>query len=83
MRITLHATAAGKAYLAHLPREEVDRIVDDVGLPADTESTISGPEALLEQLKTVREGVSRTIGASASAASAVSPCRSKPTTGKC
>lgn len=55
MRITLHATAAGKAYMAHLPEKEVDRIVDTVGLPAHTESTITDRETLRNRLETVRE----------------------------
>lgn len=52
-RITLHATAAGKAYLAHLPEAEVERILDTVGLPAHTESTITEREKLYGRLETV------------------------------
>ena len=55
MRIVLHATAAGKAYLAHLPREEVNAIVDTVGLAGYTDSTITDREALFETLADVRD----------------------------
>ena len=55
MRISLHATAAGKAYLAHLPANEVDDIIDSVGLRSYTDSTITNPEELLERLDQIRE----------------------------
>jgi len=55
MQLPLHATAAGKAYLAHLTPEEADQIIETVGLPAYTESTITDRETLLERLETVRE----------------------------
>lgn len=51
----LHATAAGKAILAHLPEAEVDEILDRRGLPALTENTITDRETLKAELETVRE----------------------------
>ena len=51
----LHFSATGKAILAHLPRERVEWIVDEYGLPAKTESTITDREALFDELETIRE----------------------------
>lgn len=51
----LHSTALGKAILAHLPRDEVERIIDLHGLPKLTENTITEPDDLFEELKLVRE----------------------------
>lgn len=51
----LHYTAAGKAILAHLPRERVEEIIDRRGLPAQTENTITDAERLFEELERVRE----------------------------
>ncbi|MFC7222484.1 IclR family transcriptional regulator [Halalkalicoccus sp. GCM10025322] len=54
-RVHLHTTGFGKAILAHLPEERVDRILDRHGLPAVTPSTITDRERLLAELETVRE----------------------------
>lgn len=51
----LHATAAGKAILANLPRRDVEEIIDWRGLPRLTENTITDPEALFEELARVRD----------------------------
>lgn len=51
----LHFSATGKAILAHLPRERVEWIVDQYGLPAKTDETITDPEELFAELETVRE----------------------------
>lgn len=51
----LHASALGKAILAHLPREEVEAVVDRWGLPAFTDTTITEREALFAELEAVRE----------------------------
>lgn len=50
----LHYYAAGKAILAHLPESRVQAIIDE-GLPKRTDHTITGPEALREELERVRE----------------------------
>jgi len=42
----MHDTAAGKAILAELPDERVDAIVDEWGLPAETDATIDTREEL-------------------------------------
>lgn len=54
-RFYLHATAAGKALLAHLPDERIDEIIDQWGLPQLTENTITDRDELYEELETVRE----------------------------
>lgn len=51
----LHCTAAGKAILAHIPEEEVTRILDTQGLPQRTSNTITNREALYDDLERVRE----------------------------
>lgn len=51
----LHAFSSGKAILAHLPRERVDKIIATRGLPAYTEHTVTDKEELLEELETIRE----------------------------
>jgi DNA-binding IclR family transcriptional regulator len=51
-RVPAHATAVGKALLAHEP-EMLDAVLA-AGLPAITPSTISDPSVLLDQLAAVR-----------------------------
>lgn len=51
----LHYTAAGKAVLAHLPRDRVEEIVDRHGLPARTRNTITDRETLFEELEEIEE----------------------------
>ncbi|WP_129113894.1 IclR family transcriptional regulator [Halegenticoccus tardaugens] len=53
----MHWTALGKAILAHLPRDEIDRIIDRHGLPLGTQQTIDDREELHEELSvTVERG---------------------------
>jgi DNA-binding IclR family transcriptional regulator len=55
----LHCTAVGKATLAFLPEEEVEAIMDRVGMAVFTEKTISSLDALKEDLaKTRKRGYS-------------------------
>ncbi|WP_226040131.1 IclR family transcriptional regulator [Natrinema sp. DC36] len=59
----LHNSAGGKAMLAHFSEERVDEIIDEWGLPAFSEKTITDRETLSEELETVRdEGVAYTRG---------------------
>lgn len=51
----LHTLSAGKAILAGLPPERVDRIVDREGLTGGSENAISTREELATELETVRE----------------------------
>lgn len=51
----LHATASGKAILAHFPSDRVAEIVERHGLPAFTDQTITSREQLERELETIRE----------------------------
>jgi DNA-binding IclR family transcriptional regulator len=51
----MHQTAAGKAILAELPDDEVHRIVNEWGLPAETDRTTTDKQELLAELDEVRE----------------------------
>jgi len=50
-----HATSVGKAMLAALPGEELDRLYPGQTLPAQTARTITTKPVLLEELKKVRK----------------------------
>lgn len=50
----IHAGAAGKAILAHLPNARVDEIIDQWGLPPETEHTITDRKELIEELEEIR-----------------------------
>lgn len=52
-RQPLHATAAGKVFLAGMSDEKLQSVID-LGLPALTEATLTGSAALREQLELVR-----------------------------
>lgn len=54
-RVHLHNTALGKAILAELPHERVVEIIDQHGLPATTENTITERDELSDRLEQVRE----------------------------
>lgn len=52
--VPAHSTALGKAMLAYLPREQVERILEQHGLPRRTPNTITDPGRLFQELATVR-----------------------------
>ncbi len=54
-RIPLHATAAGKAIMAHLEDARVDELLETRGLPALTDNTLTDEAELREELETIRE----------------------------
>lgn len=54
-RRPLHCLAAGKAILAYLPEKQIDAIVDEIGLDAQTEYTITERDQLAAELATVRD----------------------------
>ena len=54
-RFPLHATAAGKAILSRLPEARVDAIIDEFGLAAETDNTITDRATLHEELATIDE----------------------------
>ena len=51
----VHATATGKAILAHLPEQEVDAIIRKQGLSVFTPLTLTDPGALKKNLRKVRD----------------------------
>ncbi|WP_128906092.1 IclR family transcriptional regulator [Halorubrum amylolyticum] len=51
----LHNTAAGKAILAQLEPERVERILDEWGMPREIEATITDRERLYEQLEEIAD----------------------------
>lgn len=51
----IHTLSAGKAILAHLPTESLEDILDDHGLDAATDNSVTSREALSDELETVRE----------------------------
>jgi IclR family acetate operon transcriptional repressor len=55
----MHCSGAGKAMLANYPEERVEAILDQHGLPARTEKTVTDREMLYTELEEVRKrGVS-------------------------
>jgi DNA-binding IclR family transcriptional regulator len=59
----LHQNATGKAILAELADERIHEIVDDVGLEAETERTVTDRAELLEEVREARErGVAQSKG---------------------
>jgi len=53
-RAPLHCTSVGKAMLAFLPDEEIEAIVNQVGLPIFTENTLNNLDTLKEDLAQTR-----------------------------
>lgn len=51
----LHMSSPGKAMLAELSDEEVQAIIEDHGLPPQTEHTITDDERLFDELDEIRE----------------------------
>jgi DNA-binding IclR family transcriptional regulator len=51
----LHQAASGKAILAHLTADRREAIVDEYGLPARTENTITDREELRTELSEIRD----------------------------
>ena len=54
-RVPLHATAGGKAILAFLPAEEREHVIEQRGLSAVTEKTITDRDTLDDELQSVRD----------------------------
>lgn len=54
-RSYLHCAAGGKSILAHLSEDRLDQILDQHGLPALTDNTITDRDELMDELEEVRE----------------------------
>jgi IclR family acetate operon transcriptional repressor len=53
-RDPVHSTALGKAILAHLPEDQVRRIINVRGIPAITPATIASYPALIQELEKIQ-----------------------------
>ncbi|ASO22757.1 IclR family transcriptional regulator [Actinoalloteichus hoggarensis] len=53
-RVPAHSTAVGKAVLALLPEEQALDLIRSAGMPAQTEHTITTPDALIDELRRIR-----------------------------
>jgi DNA-binding IclR family transcriptional regulator len=51
----MHCTAVGKATLAFLPRDKIEAIIDDAGLPRFTEHTITDAVKLFAELEETKK----------------------------
>ena len=51
----LHYTSTGKAMLAHFDRDRVDSIIENEGLVAQTDRTITDPDELAAELAEIRQ----------------------------
>lgn len=51
----LHSSAGGKAILAYLPEEEIEAVIEQWGLPKETENTHATRESLFEDLAEIRD----------------------------
>ena len=54
-RMDLHCTGVGKVLMAHLPEDELIRLINDYGLPRHNENTIGSMRKLKEDLKGIRQ----------------------------
>ncbi|RLM53676.1 IclR family transcriptional regulator [Halobellus sp. Atlit-31R] len=54
-KVHMHCHSGGKAILAYLPEDEVERIIDRHGLPERTTNTITDREQLYADLDQIRE----------------------------
>lgn len=54
-RAPMHCTSVGKAILAHLPENDVFSILNRKGMPYHTDHTITSIEAILQELKQIRQ----------------------------
>ena len=48
-------SASGKAMMAYIPEEALDRIISEKGLPRFTENTITDPTELKKELQKIRK----------------------------
>ncbi len=53
-RMEIHSTSVGKSLVAHLPPEQVHRILRERGMKRRTRATITSPVKFLRELETVR-----------------------------
>ncbi|SFT81021.1 transcriptional regulator, IclR family [Actinopolyspora lacussalsi subsp. righensis] len=54
-RVDAHATAVGKAVMAHMPEENVIQVLNRTGMHPQTERTITSVDGMREELARIRE----------------------------
>lgn len=54
-RVPLHCTSLGKAIMAFLPEEKINKIIYEDGLERFTDNTITDPQILKRELKEIRK----------------------------
>jgi len=54
-RVKMHSLASGRAILAHLPESRVADIIEQHGLPAQTDQTVTTKSELLDELEDIRD----------------------------
>jgi DNA-binding IclR family transcriptional regulator len=54
-RYYLHENSGGKAILAELPDDQIDSVIQEVGLPKQTENTITSRSELFDRIEKIRE----------------------------
>jgi DNA-binding IclR family transcriptional regulator len=81
-RFNLHSNGAGKAMLAASDDAFVERYIETTGLTAETESTITDPDAFREEIETIRSnGYARNRGERETGIQAVSAAIGDDVTG--
>ncbi|WP_340100453.1 IclR family transcriptional regulator [Salinibaculum salinum] len=55
VRTYMHTNSCGKAMLAEMSREQIEQIIEEHGLPEQTNETITDRDALFEELDRIRE----------------------------
>jgi len=78
----MHQIAGGKAILAEYPEDRVDEIIDQHGLPAATENSITDPDVLKEELTEIKDrGYAVTTAESTSGVQAIATAVTHPQEG--
>lgn len=54
-QVMLHSVASGKSFLANLPKDRVDNILDHTGMPSLTPNTITNRQQLFDELEVIEE----------------------------
>jgi DNA-binding IclR family transcriptional regulator len=54
-RMHMHCNSSGKAMLAFMPREKVETIIQQYGLPPRTDATITNPKELFKELEAIKK----------------------------
>lgn len=82
-RYPIHQNAAGKAILAELPDETIEDIVDETGLPSETDNTITSADDLRASLEAIRQrGYATSTGERLEGIQSIAAAIENPVTGQ-